>query len=196
VTAHVRPATIDDVDGIATVHVRSWQAAYPGLMPQDHLDAQDVGRRAEQWRRWFVDPPPRVHVLVAEHPTGGAGRGDPACGAGPSGIIGFVVVAPYRAEEGEEHPGEHVGEVGAIYALAGHWGTGVGRRLMDAAVRELAGEGFTEAVLWVIEGNVRARRFYEAAGWAPDGAAKLDRRGGWDIPEVRYRRVLPAVRQD
>lgn len=181
-TVRVRPATFDDVDAIATVHVRSWQAAYPGLMPQDYLDAQDVGRRAEQWRRWFVEPPPRLHVLVADHAT--------------DGVVGFVVVAPYRAEEGEEHPGEHVGELGAIYALAEHWGTGVGRRLMEAGVRELAGEGFTEAMLWVIDGNIRARRFYEAAGWAPDGASKLDPRGGWDIPEVRYRRALPAVRQD
>lgn len=175
----VRAATEPDVDGLAMVHVRSWQSAYPGLMPQDYLDAQDVRHRATQWRRWLTDPPPRLHVLVADH------RSD--------GIVGFAGVAPYRAEEGEQHPGEHVGELGSIYVLASHWGTGVGRRLMDAAVAELAGEGFAEAVLWVIEGNVRARRFYEAAGWAPDGAAKLDPRGGWDIPEVRYRRALPAV---
>lgn len=175
----VRPATTGDVDRIAHVHVRSWQSAYPGLMPQDYLDAQDPAQRAVQWRRWFDEPPPRLHVVVADHPE--------------DGVIGFAVVAPYRAEEGEVHPGEHVGELGAIYALAEHWGTGVGRGLIDAAVGELVAEGFTEAVLWVIEGNARARRFYEAAGWAPDGATKLDPRGGWDIPEVRYRRALPVL---
>jgi len=171
--AVVRAATERDIERLAEVHVYSWQSAYPGLMPQDYLDAQDVGQRATQWRRWLVEPPPRVHVLLADHER--------------EGVIGFAVAAPYRAEEGETHPGEHVGELAAIYALAGHWGTGVGRRLMDAAVAELMGEGFTDAVLWVIDGNVRARRFYEAAGWAPDGARKLDQRGGWDIPEVRYR---------
>jgi GNAT superfamily N-acetyltransferase len=181
----VRPATTADVDGIASVHVRSWQAAYPGLMPQDYLDAQDVGHRAAQWRQWLDDPPPRVHVVVAA--VADTATDD------HGGIVGFAVAAPYRVEDGEQHPGEHVGELAAIYALADRWGTGVGRRLMDAAVAELVHEGFTEAVLWVIDGNVRARRFYEAAGWAPDGAAKLDPRGGWDIPEVRYRRPLPAA---
>src|SRR5215469_6294484 len=30
----VRPATLADADGIALVHVRSWQSAYRGKMPQ------------------------------------------------------------------------------------------------------------------------------------------------------------------
>jgi GNAT superfamily N-acetyltransferase len=185
VNVNVRLATIDDAERIAEVHVRSWQSAYPGLMPQPYLDAQDVTQRATQWQRWLLEPPPRLHVFVADHADDG-----PAGGARPKGIVGFAVVSPYRVEDGEAHPGEHVGELGAIYALADHWGTGVGRGLMDAAVAALADEGYTEAVLWVIEGNARARRFYEAAGWEPDGATKLDQRGGWDIPEVRYRRAL------
>jgi RimJ/RimL family protein N-acetyltransferase len=44
-------------------------------------------------------------------------------------------------------------------------------------------------VLWVLRDNTRARRFYERAGFAPDGATDvLDRLGG--VTEVRYRRAL------
>jgi hypothetical protein len=35
---------VDDADAIAPVHVRSWQAAYRGFMPDEVLDGLDVGR--------------------------------------------------------------------------------------------------------------------------------------------------------
>jgi hypothetical protein len=34
----VRPTTVDDADAMGQAHVLAWQAAYVGLMPQDHLD--------------------------------------------------------------------------------------------------------------------------------------------------------------
>ena len=48
--------------------------------------------------------------------------------------------------------------------------------------------GFAESVLWVLPGNVRARRFYERAGWTADGAEKISEVFGVTVPEVRYRR--------
>jgi len=43
----IRAATAGDAERIALVHVRSWQAAYRGMMPQEHLDqtwGQGLGR--------------------------------------------------------------------------------------------------------------------------------------------------------
>ena len=34
----VRRATPEDAAGVAGVHVRSWQVAYRGLLPDDYLD--------------------------------------------------------------------------------------------------------------------------------------------------------------
>ena len=34
----VRPARPDDAPGVASVHVRSWQVGYRGLLAQDYLD--------------------------------------------------------------------------------------------------------------------------------------------------------------
>ncbi|MEA2478037.1 MAG: hypothetical protein QOC87_2236, partial [Actinomycetota bacterium] len=48
----------------------------------------------------------------------------------------------------------------------------IGVALMDVAMGELRKRGFTSGVLWVLEGNARARRFYEAGGWRPDGGRK------------------------
>jgi RimJ/RimL family protein N-acetyltransferase len=70
-------------------------------------------------------------------------------------------------------------------------GAGSGQRLLLAATAELSRLGFPEAVLWVATGNSRARRFYEAAGWAADGMERTDDSFGPPIDEVRYRRLLP-----
>ena len=36
---------------------------------------------------------------------------------------------------------------------------------MLAAVNVLRDAGYAEAILWVLEGNERAQRFYEIGGW-------------------------------
>jgi len=70
------------------------------------------------------------------------------------------------------------------------WGKGLGRALLEAATTKLRDLGYADAVLWVLDGNTRARRFYEAAGWYADGTAKREDVGGVVVTEVRYRREL------
>ena len=69
--------------------------------------------------------------------------------------------------------------------------TGLGRSLMTAALATLAVAGYTQATLWVLESNARARQFYTKGGWAQDGAVMQDDSRGFPISEVRYRRPLP-----
>ena len=49
---------------------------------------------------------------------------------------------------------------------------------------------FGSAVLWVLEQNHRARRFYEREGWWPDGARASEDVASLSLPTVRYRRML------
>jgi GNAT superfamily N-acetyltransferase len=78
-------------------------------------------------------------------------------------------------------------ELYAIYALPEAWGNGAGPALMRAAVGQLREDGCGEAVLWVLEDNPRARRFYEREGWEADGGRKEDDFLGVSVAEVRYR---------
>jgi GNAT superfamily N-acetyltransferase len=80
-----------------------------------------------------------------------------------------------------------------INVLPAAWGTGVGPRLLAAATERLVALGFTEAVLWVVKGNARARRFYEREGWAPDGGEKRQVFGDRLVREVRYATPLPTA---
>ncbi len=160
--------------GIAIVHVRSWQAAYLRLMPQDYLDSLEAGQRLPVWERAVGEAQwPRAGTFVAE------GGGE---------VVGFASICPARDDDAEL---AGAGELAAFYLLPELWGTGLGRELMTSALSALSDAGFGAAILWVLDTNSRARRFYEAAGWHADGAVKQDGSRGFVLNEVRYRRLLP-----
>jgi len=168
----VRRAEVGDAAAIARVHVGSWRVAYRGLIPQDYLDRLDPEERREMWARGLATSRwPRSGTLVAE---------------GDDGVVGFTHIGPSRDDDADPT----VGEVAALYALSAVWGTGVGRVLMAAALDGLSEAGYAQATLWVLDSNARARRFYEAVGWRPDGVVKVDATRGFPLSELRYRRPL------
>ena len=169
----VRRATIDDAEAIATVQIRTWQAAYRGMMPQEHLDSMDIAARTENIRG-LAKRYPQDLTLVS-------------LGADGS-ITGFVNAGSYVGDDG---PNRAEGHIRAIYVLPEHWGSGAGRALMTQALLGLAEKGLHPVRLWVLSANERARRFYALAGFAPDGTTGVYRveRGGdppVDVDEVRY----------
>jgi GNAT superfamily N-acetyltransferase len=170
----VRRAAPADAAPIAVVHVRSWQGAYRGLLPQEYLDGLDPADRTDRWRRALErDDWPAAGTLVA---------------VSDGQVGGFANFGPTRdADAGASR----VGEIAAIYVLPEAWGTGLGRGLMTAALSQLAAGGYETAALWVLDSNARARRFYDRAGWTADGSAKQDHIAGAPVTEVRYRRPLP-----
>jgi GNAT superfamily N-acetyltransferase len=162
----VRPARVDDAAAIAETHVRTWQAAYEHVFGAERLAALDLEARTANWQRWLRDPEPRWHVFVAEEENGR--------------VVAFATLGEGR-ERGDE------AELYAIYALPEAWGSGAGPALMAAALEALREDGFRAAILWVLEDNPRARRFYEREGWAPDGARREGEHLGIEVAEVRYR---------
>jgi GNAT superfamily N-acetyltransferase len=169
----IRPATPDDAVEIAAVHLASMQRVYRGVLPDEVLDGPDLAaNRLRLWQHWLSEPPAGGSTVVAERPGGR--------------IVGLAHTAPAR----DDDVGDGVGELQIIYVDPVAWGTGAGRALMAAAVDGLREAGWTTAILWVLDRNARARRFYERARWAPDGAEKDDVLAGTPIREVRYRRAL------
>jgi GNAT superfamily N-acetyltransferase len=157
----VRRARPADAAPIAVVHVRSWQGAYRGLLPQEYLDGLDPADRTERWRRALErDGWPAAGTIVA---------------VSDGQIGGFANLGPTRDTDAGR---SRVGEITAIYVLPEAWGTGLGRGLMTAALSQLAAGGYETAALWVLESNARARRFYARAGWTADGSAKQEDIGG------------------
>ncbi len=79
----------------------------------------------------------------------------------------------------------------AIYIDPAHVGSGIGRRCWRK--RCSSAHRCTHACfLWVLEENVRARRFYERAGFRADGAEEPFDVDGVAVPEVRYVKDLTS----
>jgi GNAT superfamily N-acetyltransferase len=164
----VRHARREDARPIAEVHVASWRHAYRVLLPDDFLERLSVDEREAQRLAWFADPSPGSGVLVAEDD---AGR-----------VVGFATFGPSRDDDAPEG----TGEVPAIYVDPVEVGTGIGRELFAETAAALRKAGSTRATLWVLEGNASARRFYEKAGWAWDGAVSTHDFDCANEPVVRY----------
>ena len=105
--------------------------------------------------------------------------------------MGFGAFGPSR--DGDLQ-GREVGEIYAMYLKPEVWRRGAGNRLLAEVERRLAADGFTEATLWVLATNARARAFYEAAGWAADGAEKREHLHSREVVELRYRRSAAGPR--
>ena len=69
----IRVATEGDAAGIARVHVRSWQEAYAGIVPDAYLASLDADERTAQWGRYLREGPReeiRTWVAAVAGPPG------------------------------------------------------------------------------------------------------------------------------
>ena len=179
----IRAGSAADAAQVAAVQREGWFAAYQDIIAPEVIDrvtTPDDGARVRQSFRTR----PWQRMLVALDP-------------GTSEIVGYASFGPETdvLDAPWPHPLTADGESGqaaelyALYVRPAWWSTGTGRALMERVLARTARAGFDAIVLWVLRDNQRARRFYERAGFAPDGAANvLTGLGG--VLEVRYRRPL------
>lgn len=169
-------ASISDARRIAEVNVRTWQVAYRGQVPDEHLDSLSVDQRESRWLEILLGSNlPSSGVFVIEDDN--------------QAVSGFVGVSLSRDPDATPN----TGEVGAIYVLPEHWGNGYGWALLERATESLRDANYYSATLWVLDSNARARSFYERAGWTQDGQRRIDDRETLSLQEVRYRRTLSAA---
>jgi GNAT superfamily N-acetyltransferase len=176
----VRPATAADAAQLAELHVRSWQSAYRGLMPDHVLAGLDIDQRTERWNATLTD----VHdtaVLLAVRRLGSR-RGE---------LGAFCMVGPVRATAPTTRAQSGVGQMCALYADPGALGTGAGRAVHDAGVAHRWAVGDHQLVLWVLSGNNRARSFYARNGWVCDQLVERHVHAGQSLPVVRYSLARP-----
>ncbi|HEX7157893.1 MAG TPA: GNAT family N-acetyltransferase [Edaphobacter sp.] len=165
----IRAAQPGDEMGVADVHVRSWQAAYKGLLPDDYLNGLRPEQRAQRYTFGSHDLRQPFTIVSTE----------------ASLITGFATISPARDPDIPDH-----GELCALYVAPEWWGCGIGAALVSEARDLLHERGFRSAALWVMANNTRAERFYRIDQWMPDGLRRTDTVWGIVVDEIRYRRVL------
>jgi ribosomal protein S18 acetylase RimI-like enzyme len=191
----IRTGSAADAAQIATVQREGWFAAYEGIISRaviDRVTAPDDGARVRQTYR--TRPWQKLVVAEASAQDVAGSPGSPVPGPGIAGYASYgpevnVLTEPWPYPMTDAGRDGQIAELYALYVRPAWWSTGTGRALMDRVLARTSGAGYQSIVLWVLRDNARARRFYQRAGFAPDGATNvLDRLGG--VQEVRYRRAL------
>lgn len=165
----VRTASAEDAGAIAEIGVRSWQAAYRGILPGGFLAGLSVAPREIAWRSMLEsEASAAAEAWIVEL------EGRP---------VGFATSGPPR----DEDVPLPAAEVYAIYVLPEAWRRGAGRALLEVTLNRWRERGATTLVLWVFAANARVRAFYEALGWRRDGTRQVIELGGVHVLELRYR---------
>ena len=152
--------------------MRSWQFGHQRLFPRTVVDSVSVEEREASWQERLKGASSQQTVLVAD---------------GDGAVLGFASAGPTHDTSNEAR----VAEVYELFVLPEAIGTGIGGALLNGTLSKLRDGGFRTVTLWVVEGNDRARRFYERQGFRPDGLTKTARMSGAQAIEVRYRMSLP-----
>jgi GNAT superfamily N-acetyltransferase len=173
----VRPARPGEGGEVARVQAVAWRTAYRAVLPAAVLDGWDEPAAAAAWEAATVAPPTPAHgVLVAVE---------------RDAVVGFAAFGPAEvAGPGLASPDGPTTEL-ATLLVEPRWGRrGHGSRLL-AAVADLArASGARRLQVWLLEADRASARFFESAGWAPDGWARTLDTGAEPLREVRWHALL------
>jgi ribosomal protein S18 acetylase RimI-like enzyme len=137
----IRPAIVDDADGIARIHVAAWHDNYRGLIPEDIIATRTLERRQALWHRVLTEG--RALVFVADN------------SATIAGFASAIQLAPAVDGFGAY--------LQAIYVASDSKSMGAGRALMRALAATLIERGCRNLVLRTLRLG-QARGFYEWLG--------------------------------
>ncbi|RQO59335.1 GNAT family N-acetyltransferase [Paucibacter sp. KBW04] len=164
---NIAPATPEHASGIARVHIRSWQAAYAGILDQAFLDQLSFEDRAIRWEDILQRQESKTLIALQD-----------------DNVVGFINYGHWRDEQSSPEQGE----IWALYADPESWSQGVGRALMAQALLELRALGYVEISLWVFGRNERGVNFYKSCGFSHvKGSEKQFELGGRQVEEVCLR---------
>lgn len=164
----IRYAQVNDARILGEIHAQSWKVAYKGILPDEILDNITIEKREQRFLSAITE------------------RGEESALVFKDGeAAGFITIGKCRDEDSDQ---SHC-EIWGIYLHPDYWNQGIGKELINWGVKELYKRGYDKATLWVLEDNIRARKFYEKMGFCHDGTVKVLNIGG-PINECRYIKSL------
>lgn len=148
----LKEATKEDVEVLAKIHSRSLNEAF-GEIYKKHFSYED--RHAGFTRELNSGHPNNLLVLYDDEP------------------IGLLTYGKSRYVEIDDDSIE----LWRIYLDPDFWGRGFGTCTMDKALQLIKKLGYKKVILWVLEKNTRARRFYDKNGFIDSGKRLKDQLG-------------------
>lgn len=172
----IRPARLEDAGALGELHYYSRIEAYKGIVDDSLLYVMSLPERIAFWEKEIAQAVSGVQeIFVAEGkvtlldaPTldaaalGGSSLGE---GLTAASVCDAAILVGFVALSCNTNPAE----IDRIYVAHEVVGRGIGKALMNHALQRFRSLDCTHAMLWVFNDNARARRFYEAVGFLPDG---------------------------
>lgn len=166
----LRRLTAADAADLAQVESAAWRAAYAEILPRRALARMTP---AALERRWCL----RLQK-----------KGELRWGIQLGGhLVGYGTAGFCRDRDMERG---FAGELFELYIHPRLQGRGLGQELMARTWADLEQHGFRWGVVWVLEENESARRFYTRSGLHHDGKRKRLVHGGRRVMAVRHCRAL------
>lgn len=159
----IREAGPDDAETLCDLTATVWRSAYVDLLGEDVVEEHLAATNA----------PETMHENLAEHDLTAFVAGDP--------VVGEAVCTP--ADD------DAVFYLTQLYVHPDHWGEGVGSALLERVETEAVQRDRERIALVVLDGNDRAREFYERRGY--EFVQEREERITEDVTELRYEKQLP-----
>jgi ribosomal protein S18 acetylase RimI-like enzyme len=141
--ARVRPALVSDAEALTGVFSQSWQLAYAGMIPDDHLRRM-VRRRDEAW--W-------TQALASSEPVLAMEMNEI--------VVGYATFGAARSR------GRYQGEIYELYVSPVYQGIGLGEHLFEACRSALDQRRLKGLLVWALIENSAACAFYWRRGGRP-----------------------------
>lgn len=148
----IKQATIADADNLGEVHAAAWKQAYVDIMPQEFLNTITTQNCSNEFLKNSNNTLMRYYIVyLLDKP------------------VGILYISLSNAVNLKNISGEIL----ALYILKDSCGKGYGTVTIDFAVHQLKSLSCKKIILWVLECNKKARKFYERNGFLFTGVKRV-----------------------
>lgn len=144
---NIRYATIEDAREITLMHIESWKTTYRGIFPDEWLDktpetiAKNIENRVKRIHDDNESGWPNIVAEIDGQIVGWAAGGN---------------------NKNPEYP--FAVDLNALYLLKEFQNQGIGKMLVKAFVELALKNGYNSMIIWALEENHQARKFYQKLG--------------------------------
>lgn len=159
----IRTIKYEDIEQIVDINIKAWKKEYKGIIDDEILNNLNRQEKIKKWKKSYN----KGNVIVAEE----------------SGtILGYC-----RYDDSTVYKNTDIdSEIIAIYVDCDKLGNGIGRKLVEYVKNDLKNKNKAKMVIWCLEKNQNARKFYEKIGGNLISDEKYFEKEGEKYKEVGY----------
>ena len=143
----IRLAKPSDAADMAEVHMRSWEAAYKDIIPEEYIKTKNA-TRPDLFKRIITDENKTQYVIQADGKT-----------------VGIMCIAPPKDDDVDDN----YYELHGIYLHPDYYRRGIGTQAMKFVCDETRKLNKKYINVWVFAVNTNSINFYKKCGFIADG---------------------------